>query len=131
MDEIILEKLWKDETFYEIRLRVMTEKISVTHNMYLNYGELPMLSDKINEFLKSKKEFIWSDSQDAEISSLFLKFKKIDVLGNVKIYITIKDEDYKCNFCLNTYLGNIVNFSNKLTNFDKCEIGSKLLLSQL
>lgn len=131
MDEIILEKIWKDETFYEIRLRVMTEKVSVTHHMYVNCGELPMLSNKINEYLELKKEFIWTDSQDAEISSLILNFKKIDVLGNVKIYITIKDEDYKCKICLNTYLGNIVNFSNKLINFDKCEIGSKLLLSQL
>lgn len=129
MDEIILEKIWEDETFYEIRLKVMTDKVSITHQMYINCGELPMLSSMINEFVESRKESIWTDSENAETSSLKLRFNEIDILGNVKIYIAIEDEDYKCQICLNTYLGNIVNFSNKLIDFDKFELGTKLYLS--
>lgn len=131
MDNIIIEKIWTDEIFYEICIKFVTEKVSAIHQTYINCGRLSKLSDKINEFIETKNTVSWSDSENLKESSLILKLIKIDALGHVIIHINISDEDYRCQCNLNTCLGNIIRFSNKLNDFDRYEVGEKITLASL
>lgn len=131
MNNIVIEKIWTDETFYEVRIKFVTEKVSAIHQTYINCGRLSKLSDKINEFIETKNTVSWSDSENFKESTLILELIKIDALGHVIIHIDIRDEDYRCQCNLNTCLGNIISFSHKLTDFDRYEVGEKITLASL
>lgn len=81
-------------------------------------------------FIENTKEQAWCDTINENDFSLQIRLIKSDELGNVKMKITIFDDDYHCELNFKSYIGSLYNFANKLKDFDSYDVGKEIILSQ-
>ena len=101
MGNVSITKLWEDsaESFGEIRLLAVGNRVTVNHDFYVSDQKLLQLSEDLTCFSKGGiPECLWSSGQDCSIH-LFHR----DSAGHIRAEITIcldEEDHHICRFYL-------------------------------
>lgn len=135
MDNLIFEKIWIDEGFFEVKITAISksklsdeEIIKIINNIYISNQEIVNFYEKLSMFLEKKcNEFTWKNFSEPNI---YLHLFYNDNLGHVTVEIYMKldgeefvNEKYNCYFPIKTEIGLLDNFANGLKNFNTSDVG--------
>jgi hypothetical protein len=91
MGFIEFERIWQDEDFFELRIEVHANNVSVSMNTYVSDKQIDELSNMINQFIGLKiQEFIWETGKKGNKSTPDFLMKEIDDGGKL--------EEHNCCF---------------------------------
>ncbi|MBK3494674.1 hypothetical protein JFL43_07350 [Viridibacillus sp. YIM B01967] len=85
-----MEKIWEDETFFQLRWQLANEVCAFTVDVYTDYEALGELRKGVSEFAHFKRnEFKIVFGKDSETSAdyLSMRFFNLDSLGHIGIEI--------------------------------------------
>lgn len=136
LDNIMIERIWQDSDFFEIKISGNTKNISATTKVYLTSPSLSLLSEGFATYSPiDNKEFYWEASQSTKLGKTisFKVFPK-DKLGHIfiEIYMLLEKSDFKekysCFFCVETELGLLNDFGKRLLAINKEVVGIRVSL---
>lgn len=136
-NNIIMERIWQDDYFFEISLHCISKSITASTEIYITDSNIDDLYNKINEFIKyPQTEILWQCGEfgDHSTPSVSFNFIPIDSLGHIQIEIFMELNDggklrkHNCCFYVNTNIGDLYNFSNILKKIKQPIIGTRITL---
>ena len=143
MDNIIIDKIWIDEQFYELRLSFESKKINCNINLYMQDDTILQLQREIETYLNNPHtcKLLWKvegeDSKEVIIASknfdsrghlaLDIKVRGKTCYDNISIDEDILD-DFACNFSIETELGLLQEFGIKLKKLCDGKICTRISL---
>ena len=138
MDVLSLEKIWKDNEFYEVEFKASSEFVGVKTKAYVIPEKISELAKRLSDFPESKNdEFYWESGTKGEgYAPCFSLGFKCDDCGHVKIevYCEIDDgaslEKHNCCFFVKSEIGLVNRFGKSLFNINNGEIGAKAELNK-
>ncbi len=117
MDNLIFKKIWEDELLYEIRIKAITERITVFTDCYVNDETLVNMRNDIADFIINKqKEKIVAVGTfgDDSVSLIAIKLNQNrsgHILLDIKMELNDDSEPkHFCNFYLRTETGMMERF---------------------
>ena len=134
MDNISIERIWQEDSFFEIRARAKSQFAWVTTDVYVTDADISELANALATFPeRSDSEINW------QVSGMFAKTKKLslkvfnkDKLGHllVEVYMVIDDsgENHNCCFYIQTEIGQLNTFGKNLLSVNKPVWGTKVSL---
>lgn len=131
-DNIIFTRIWEDDYFFEANIQFITNTITVSCDLYLNDLMVDELSDGINDIVVgSKKTYAWNvgiaDSVDSP--RLTMEFAEQDKHGRVVLRADLKNEEgVTATFGMNTELGLLHSFANRIRRLKTASVGEKIAL---
>lgn len=137
IDNIIMEKVWEDEDFFEVSIKCLNKKISAITEIYVTNELVNGLYEKINSILQFQKEtVIWKSGMRGNDSTSCVEFNITmkDACGHViiEVYMEINDggdlDKHHCCFYVNTEIGMLDKFNNQLISLKERGIGRKISL---
>lgn len=137
-DNIIIERIWEDDSFFEIKITAQNENICAASKVYVQNETIDDLREKIKDVvsLKESKTF-WQAGErgDATTPSVSLEFAR-DGRGHVVIDVYMELDDggklsaHNCSFYVKTEMGLLENFAIQLQNLKTDGVGAKAKLSE-
>lgn len=137
-DNITLEVVWRDTGFFQATVFCASENVSVKNNIYITDDGLDDLVNGIQLFLSEKKpEFFWEscDRGDKSSASVSFCFMRKDGRGHILIEVYLELDDggkhsrHNCCFFVNTELGLLEQFREKLIALKQLPLGAKVSLN--
>lgn len=136
MDNIIITKIWSDTDFFEAEIKFLSEYLTVTQPFYLQEY---MINNAVNELSAlcglDKPEIDLNsgepDSKDLPALSMHIS---ADKTGHVKADVTVSITDgsdpvHKCSFFINSEIGLIDAFIEKLKKLSAMAVGCSIYLN--
>ncbi|MBR5827594.1 MAG: hypothetical protein IKY78_11005 [Clostridia bacterium] len=138
-DNIIIERIWQDDEFFQVSITCQTNIIEVTSNVYIQDANINDLINILDVFLGTNiKETSWLCGEIGANTTpgVLLKFIKIDRLGHIKIEVFLELDDgslskkHCCSFFVFTEHGQLLSFKNSLNKLKEKTIGRKVALTR-
>lgn len=140
MNNLLLEKVWEDTDFYQIKVKALAENISAETKVYVTKENIIALSDSIQNLIdKRYSEFYWEiGDTDLSAESFFsIRLTEYDKRGHFKFVLKFgfqndDNEDYGCSFPITTETGLLLHFAknvlllNKDNSFESCMLYGRL-----
>ena len=138
LDNIIMEKLYQDIDFFEVKLTCSSEIITATDKYYISSDNFKNLLTNMNGFLTGEiDEYFWSSGKtgDDTTACFSLQFLREDKLGHVllEVYMELNDgaklSRHNCCFYVRTELGLLTEFHKDLSVIIEQQLGDKIILN--
>lgn len=139
-DYIKMEKLWYDNELIQLEVICSSSVITATAKIYVSNLLIDDLIYKINLFLDNHQDkIVWSNDDKGDHSALCLElsFLKKDNLGHILIETFMELDDggkyssHNCCFYINTEMGLLKTFCDRLEQLKYMPIGANILLNDL
>ena len=138
VDNIIITRIWQDVDFFQLEINCENEFISVTGKVYTSDDLIDDLYNKLEMFLLGQaKSTYWQNGSmgDSTTPCIRLHFLSKDKLGHVLIEVFMEIDDggamsaHNCCFYLNTEIGLLHQFKEKLQNLKTPLLGTQIALN--
>lgn len=140
MNNLLLEKVWEDTDFYQIKVKALAGNISAETKVYVTKENIIALSDSIKNLIdKRYSEFYWEiGDTDLSAESFFsIRLTEYDKQGHFKFVLKFgfqndDNENYGCSFPITTETGLLLHFAknvlllNKDNSFESCMLYGRL-----
>ena len=139
MDDLIITRFWQDADFFQVEIQCKTEFIVVTEKVYTTDALIDDLYNKLELFLSGKSKTVcWQNGTigDATTPCIRLQFLNADKVGHVLVEVFMEIDDggalstHNCCFYLNTEIGLLYQFKEKLQNLKKPQLGVQIVLNK-
>ena len=139
MDNIMITRVWQDDWFFKVEVRCKTKFIDVIEKVYTQDSMIDDLCNKLDAFLSGKVESAcWKNGErgDGYSPCIELQFLHKDKCGHILIDVFMEIDDggsletHNCCFYLNTELGLLYRFREKLLNLKTQQLGVQVALSE-
>ncbi|MBQ9690704.1 MAG: hypothetical protein IJV62_01130 [Eggerthellaceae bacterium] len=123
MDNISIEKIWQDDSLFELRIKASNDFVSVTQECYIQYIDLRTICLNALEAVsgeKSEQFYAEFGSKSGNYTPAFsITVIQEDKLGHVLIEMDMEIADntsraHRCSFYLRSDLGSIEKFFKNL-----------------
>jgi len=136
MDNIIIEKIWCDKDFFEIKIIANNEFITVYQECYTQESKLKKNAEAILQYLtNSEKEcYVEYGKKTGNYTPAFsMKLLPADYHGHIKIEMDIEIADnlnrsHRCMFYIESEIGLVEQFANNMLVLAKSELGYRISL---
>ena len=134
---IKIEKIWKDVDFFEVMVTCANENITASSPVYLTNTLVDQLHDEIDSLLSTISDLIsWQSHAPAGSADpcFALKMWRKDSTGHVRIEVYLELNDggdlnkHNCCFYIDTEIGLLYEFNQKLDTIKNGEIGTVISL---
>ena len=138
-DYILIKKIWQDVFCYQVKITCASDYVVATNDIYLSDESIDTLFNGLNDFTKGKrKEFFWESGikGDDFTACITFKFMHKDRLGHILIEVYMELDDggsystHNCCFYLNTEMGLLERFCNKLPKLKQEPLGIEVILNE-
>lgn len=139
-DYILIEKIWQDVFCYQVKVTCASSHVVATNNIYVSDDSIDTLFNGLNDFIKGKtKNFFWKSGEKGDNSTACITFKFIhkDKLGHILIEVYMELDDggsyssHNCCFYLNTELGLLWKFCERIPILKQKSLGMQLTLNKI
>lgn len=133
MDNICIKKIWEDEELIELYVKAQSEFVMINQTCYISLDDLIKNSNKIKEYIQNSRivTYVEFGKKDGNFSPAFsLEIFPCDNYGHLAIEADMEIVDnktrmHRCKFYINTELGILEKFGEKLQSinklaYDKC-----------
>ena len=136
-DSLTITRVWQDSCIYEVEIKCETEHITARGKVYTDDVLIDDLHNIIESFLEGKADIIsWQNSTRGDMSTpcVSFKFSHKDKLGHVQIEVFMEIDDggtldkHNCCFYVNTEIGLLYQFKEKLLKLKQPQIGIQVFL---
>lgn len=122
MDNIIIEKTWRDSDLVELKIIAKSEYVKANQNCYVEAEAIIKISDKIETYIKNHKVecYLEFGNKTGNFTPAFsLTILPSQTSGHVKVEVDIEIADndkraHRCCFYVNCELGQIERFGKAL-----------------
>lgn len=136
-DNIIMEKIWEDSDLIELKIICNAEYIEAFQSCYIPIQFLEKVHNEINAYIDNSNQncYLEFGKKTGNYTPAFsMDILKMDKLGRIKIEVDmeISDNDerkHRCSFFIESEIGLLEQFNNKLLKLEKDEIGNKIMLN--
>lgn len=137
-DYLTFLKIWQDEFFFQIKITCSSKVITVSNEIYSSNQYIDDLYNKLKIFLNEKvTEILWENGTRGNHSTacVSLRFLHKDKLGHILIEVFMELDDggdyssHNCCFYLNTEIGLLERFCEKLPQLKQESLGIKVILN--
>ena len=138
IDYIDIEKIWYDNELIQLKIVCSSTVITAAAKVYVSDALIDNLIYQIKQFLDGQiEEGFWANEEKGDGSSacVSLRFLHKDRLGHVLIEVYMELDDgggysrHNCCFYLNTELGLLTTFYEKLPQLKRKLSGIKIVLN--
>lgn len=138
IDHIDIVKLWQDDELIQLKVVCSTEIITATAKIYVSDALIDDLIYQIKQFLDGQvAESFWTNEKrgDNSTACVSLHFLHKDKLGHILIEVFMELDDggnyssHNCCFYLNTEVGLLTMFCERLPQLKQKPSGIKLILN--
>lgn len=135
MDNLIFERVWQDEGFFEIKVTAQSELVQATTCSYTNDNSITELSERLVAFpISNTDEYLWRNGKrgDGHTPCVELRFFCKDKVGHIGIeaYMEIDDgasfDVHHCCFYLSAEPGLLNRFGKSLLLLNTPTVGTKV-----
>lgn len=139
LDYICFERIWQDDTFFQLGIECASRSIIARSCSYTSNESIAVLISKLNAFLDgTTSSFYWINGEKGNLTTpcFSLEFCKKDNKGHiqVEVYLELDDggplETHNCCFYVNTEFGALSSFLEDVTELMKPQIGKKVFLNK-
>lgn len=135
-DNIIIEKVWGCDDFFEMQIICENSHVRASTQIYVDQTLIEQLCKGIVIFSIEKKAFVWKSGIKGEEYGpcVEFEFKMKDKLGhiNIEVFMEMNDNSkckHHCCFSLDTELGQLERFGERIAQIDKTLLGTKYILN--
>lgn len=138
-DYIDINKIWQDNELIQLKIICSSEVITATAKIYVSNNLIDDLIYQIKQFLRGKViESFWANEEKGDYSTacVSLRFLHKDKLGHILIEVFMELDDggdyssHNCCFYINTEIGLLTRFCEKLPLIKQEQIGVKVTLNE-
>ena len=139
-DNLIITRFWQDIDFFQIQVECKTEFIAVRGNVYTTDNLIDELYNKIEIFLSGEADSTcWQNGTRGDVTTpcVAFRFSHKDVLGHVLIEVFMEIDDggtlntHTCCFFVNTEIGLLSKFKEKLPKLKMPQLGIRISLDDI
>lgn len=136
-DSLTITRVWQDAYICEVEIKCETEHITVRGKVYTDDVLIDDLRNKIESFLEGKVDTTsWQNGTRGDMSTpcVSFQFSHKDKLGHVQIEVFMEIDDggtldkHNCCFYVNTEIGLLYQFKEKLLKLKQPQIGIQVFL---
>lgn len=138
-DNIIIEKIWQDNGFFEAKVQCSSEMITASANVYISDDQIDALEKQLSTFLNNRKieKVYWESGElgDQSPACVTFLFFRPDSLGHICIEVFLELDDggkfskHNCCFYVHAETQQICDFLRQLPILRENEnIGCKVSL---
>ena len=137
-DYLKIEKTWQAQSYFQVKITCSSEIITVANRIYSSNECIDDLYNQLKNFLTGKaKESLWENGTkgNASTACVSLRFLRKDKLGHILIEVFMELDDggdyssHNCCFYINTEIGLLTRFCEKLPLIKQEQIGVKVTLN--
>ncbi len=138
-DYIDMKKLWYDSELAQLKIVCSTEVITASAQIYVTDALIDDLIHQLKHFLNGQvQESYWANEEKGDSSTVCvsLRFQHKDKLGHVSIEVYMELDDggaysrHNCCFYLNTEIGLLTKFCEKLPHLKEKVSGIEVVLNE-
>ncbi len=138
VDYIDIHKLWQDNELIQLKIVCSSEIITASAKIYVSDSLIDDLIYQIRQFLNGQvMESFWANEKKGDNSTacVSLRFFHKDKLGHVLIEVFMELDDggnyssHNCCFYLNTEIGLLTTFCERLPQLKEKTSGIRLVLN--
>lgn len=138
MDNLIFKKIWQDEDLLELNIIGMCDYVKAHQDCYISKKDLEELANKIKKINDTcEKIYLEFGKKDVDYTPAFsLLIMPKNKNGHIKIEVDMEINDietrtHRCMFFVNTELGMLEKFSEKMKRIKDFEIGKMICLNEI
>lgn len=138
MDNLIFKKIWQDEDLLELNIIGMCDYVKAHQDCYISKKDLEELANKIKKINDTcEKIYLEFGKKDGDYTPAFsLLIMPKNKNGHIKIEVDMEINDietrtHRCMFFVNTELGMLEKFSEKMKRIKDLEIGKMICLNEI
>ena len=135
LDNLIISKVWEDETIFELQIEVCSQYVNAHQTCYFNEDLLNKLSYFLTEFCKPDNSTTYFESghKTGNYTPAFSLELSSDRQGHVTINVDLEicdvvDRSHRCQCNVRCELGALECFGKRLAKLNKGEIGTQIAL---
>ncbi len=135
MDNICIKKVWEDDGLIELFVKAQSQFATINQTCYISTEDLKNNAKSITEYTQNNlKTYVEFGKIEGDFSPAFaMKLDPCDNYGHVIIEIDMEIDDnqkreHRCKFFLNTELGLLEMFGEKLRSIIEMEINKCIYL---
>ena len=136
MDNLIFKKIWQDDNLLELNIIGMCDYVKVQQDCYISKKDLEELANKIKKINDtSEKIYLEFGKKDGDYTPAFsLLIMPKNKNGHIKIEVDMEINDietrtHRCMFFVNTELGLLEKFGEKMKKIKDFEVGKNIFLN--
>jgi len=134
LENIILKKIWEDETMIELKITVISKYVTSYQLCYVNEIEIQEMVTKIKEYIEdfTKDVYIQFGEKDGNYTPAYsMNFLSADSHGHVNIEVDVEiddveDRSHRCKYFVQSELGAIERFGEKSLRLYEAEVGTSI-----
>ncbi len=138
MDNLIFKKIWQDEDLLELNIIGVCDYVKAHQDCYISKKDLEELANKIKKINDTcEKIYLEFGKKDGDYTPAFsLLIMPKNKNGHIKIEVDMEINDietrtHRCMFFVNTELGMLEKFSEKMKRIKDFEIGKMICLNEI
>ena len=137
MDNIVVKKLWSDESFYEAEIAFLSKNINCKVTTYLIKEEITLLSSKILDCVNLlNNSFVWEIGERGSKHSPKIRIEVTDINKRGYVFLdiccdiisSIDSGNYYCKFPMMIELGLLGGFAEKILSLNTSDDGTTIYL---
>lgn len=133
MDNIIISKIWEDETIFELQIEVHSQYVKAYQSCYFDEELLNKLSTILTDFcsLDNPVTYFESGPKTGKFTPTFSLELSTDRHGYVTINVDLEvcdvdDRSHRCQCNVMCELGALESFGKRLAKLNDGEIGTRI-----
>jgi len=134
VENIILKKVWEDDTMIEVEITAISKHVTSYQLCYVNEMEMQEMVTKIERYIKdfTKEAYIQFGEKEGNYPPAFsMKLLNANSCGHIKIEVDIEiddvdDRSHRCKYFVKSELGAIERFGERTLTLYKSEIGTSI-----
>ena len=138
IDNLTITRVWQDDDFFQIEVNCNNQFASAKSRIYTDDCLIDDLYNKVGMFLSGQEDSVfWQNGTkgNATTPCISLRFLHKDKVGHIFIEVFVEIEDggdfdtHNCCFYINTEMGLLYQFRDKLLNVKKKQLGVQVSLN--
>ena len=138
MDNLVIERIWEDIDFFEIKVTGQSELIRASVKSYTTVESINTLASGLAAFPEIPNDrYVWENGEKGNDSTPFisLEFFCADKLGHIIIEVYMELDDgasydmHNCCFFIKTEIGLLNTFGKSLFALNERGIGQEIALN--
>lgn len=140
MDSIIIERIWEDDEFFEVKFSANSNVICAQVKSYTTKKSISNLIAGLESFIiKQDDRFFWENGEKGDLSTPYISLEawNEDKCGHIIIEVYMELEDgaaygkHNCCFYVKSELGLLNQFGKALHKLNEPGIGAKAVLNEV
>ena len=137
-DNIIVSKIWEDETIFELQIEVYSQYVNAHQTCYFDGMLLNELASFLTGFCNSDNSATYFESghKTGKYTPAFSLSLSTDSQGHITIGVDLEicdvdDRSHRCQCNVKCELGALERFGKRLAKLNEGEIGTRIALYEM